>query len=75
MHVHRRLHLPDNFPRSVWSKKADDVGIFRPRTVDDDALRATQLFAAAIQREFAAGYSICKCGVLVHVHADLWVSL
>ena len=75
MHVHRGLHLPNHLPRSIWSQEAHDVGIFRPRTVDDDALGVAQLFPAPVQREFAACYNISKCGVLVHVHADIRVSL
>ena len=51
------------------------MGIIRPGTVDDDALGVAQLLTAAIWRELATCYSICKCSVSVHVHADIWVSL
>jgi len=75
VHVHRRLDLPDRLPRPLWTQKADDVGILRPRVVDDDAFSDAQLLTAAIQREYAACYIICKCSLFVHVYADFRVSL
>lgn len=74
MHVHRGLDLPDGLPRSIRSQEAHDVGIFRFRTLDDDAVGDAQLLAAAIQREHAESYGICKCGVPLHIHAHIRVS-
>ena len=48
MHVHRGIHLPNDFPRPIRSQKANDVGILWPGTVDDDAIGVAQLLAATI---------------------------
>lgn len=75
MHVHRRLYLPNDIPRSVRTQEADDVWVVWSRPFDDDALNLTQFLSGAIQRELAAKHSLCQRCILVHLHADIWVSV